>query len=79
MFAEGGRPNNLHTSHLLDSNQSAAQNKRQHGILKNELGTSRGDIKDVVDKFRLLLRRTNSEIRRFICCAPQRDKLIFLL
>jgi hypothetical protein len=59
--------------------QATSRGEGQHGILKNELGTSRGDIKDVVDKFRLLLRRTNSEIRRFICCAPQRDKLIFLL
>jgi hypothetical protein len=34
----------------------------QYGFLKNELGVSRGDIKDVVDKFRVMLRRTNDKI-----------------
>jgi hypothetical protein len=32
-------------------------------LLKNELGTSRGDIKDISDKFRVMLHRTNGNIQ----------------
>ena len=35
-----------------------------HGILKNELGNSRGDLKEVVDKFYLLLKRIYENIRQ---------------
>ena len=52
--------------------QATSRGEGQHGILKNELGTSRGDIKDVVDKFRLLLRRTNSEIRASLSQESQK-------
>ena len=34
-----------------------------YGILKNELGNSRGDFKEVVDKFYLLLKRIYENIR----------------
>ena len=34
-----------------------------HGILKHDLGNSRGDLKEVVDKFHLLLSRTYDSIR----------------
>ncbi len=33
-------------------------------ILKNELGNSRGDLKEVMDKFHLLLKRTYENIRQ---------------
>ena len=33
-------------------------------ILKNDLGNSRGDFKEVVDKFYLLLNRTYNSIRQ---------------
>ncbi len=35
-----------------------------HGILKNDLGNSRGDLKEVVDKFHLLLNRIYDSIRQ---------------
>ncbi len=35
-----------------------------HGILKNELGNSRSDLKEVEDKFHLLLKRTYENIRQ---------------
>ncbi len=34
-----------------------------HEILKNDLGNSRGDLKEVVNKFYLLLNRTYDSIR----------------
>ena len=34
-----------------------------YGILKNDLGNSRGDLKEVVDKFYLLLSRIYDSIR----------------
>ncbi len=34
-----------------------------YGILKNELGNSRGDFKEVMDKFHLLLKRIYENIR----------------
>jgi len=33
-------------------------------ILKNKLGNSRGDLKEIVDKFYLLLKRTYENIRQ---------------
>jgi len=35
-----------------------------HKILKNDLGNSRGDFKEVVDKFYLLLNRIYDSIRQ---------------
>ena len=35
-----------------------------HRILKNDLGNSRGDLKEVVDKFHLLLNRIYDSIRQ---------------
>ncbi len=35
-----------------------------YGILKNDLGNSRGDFKEVIDKFHLLLNRIYNSIRQ---------------
>ncbi len=35
-----------------------------HGILKNELGNSRGDFKEIMDKFHFLLKRIYENIRQ---------------
>jgi len=35
-----------------------------HEILKNELGNSRGDLKEVVNKFHFLLKRIYENIRQ---------------
>ncbi len=35
-----------------------------HGILKNDLGNSRGDLKEVMNKFHLLLNRIYDSIRQ---------------
>jgi hypothetical protein len=42
--------------------KTSSRAKRLHGKLKSELGNSRGEIKYVVDKFRLLLRRLYRDI-----------------
>ncbi len=40
-----------------------SQGEVGYGILKNELGNSRGDFKEVMNKFHLLLKRIYENIR----------------
>ena len=43
-------------------NKVLSRGESQHGVVKNELGISRGDLKDVVDKYRNLLTCQYNEI-----------------
>ncbi len=51
-----------HTLHF--GTRATSRGEVGHGILKNELGNSRGDLKEVVDKFYLLLKRIYENIRQ---------------
>jgi hypothetical protein len=53
--------------------QGTSRGGGPHGLLKNELRASRGDIKDVVDKFQVILRRTNGEIQTSLSQESQKS------
>src|SRR6266536_718302 len=51
-----------HTFHF--GTRATSRGEVNHEILKNKLGNSRGDLKEIVDKFYLLLKRIYENIRQ---------------